>query len=296
MLAAVIFAAVVAAGAIALEPATPASALTNCTVSTESLDAQEAAFLALINDYRAQNGRTALMASPNLNRAAAWMATDMGAKQYFSHTDSLGRSPSTRAQNCGYPGGAGENIAAGTAWDTAQEAFTAWKNSPGHNSNMLNSSYRVIGIARVYTAGSPYGWYWVTDFGFVDDTGGSPTPTPSPTTTATTTSTPTATATPSPSSTATPAPASAAKLIRPVAGSKLATSWNLFQWNAIQGATSYRLDFGTSPGAANLGRINTTRTSLYISGVPAGYGTIYVRLWTQTSAGWAYTDSSFAGP
>ena len=115
-----------------------------------------------------------------------------------------------------------------------------------------------------------------------------PTPTPTPTETAT--------ATPSPSFTATPAPASAAKLIRPVAGSKLATSWNLFQWNAIQGATSYRLDFGTSPGAANLGRINTTRTSLYISGVPAGYGTIYVRHWTQTSAGWAYTDSSFAGP
>ena len=92
--------------------------------------------------------------STNLNRASTWMAADMGAKNYFSHTDSLGRSPSTRAQNCDYPSGAGENIAAGGAWGPASAVFNAWRNSSGHNANMLNGSYRQIGIARVYTAGS----------------------------------------------------------------------------------------------------------------------------------------------
>src|SRR5688500_9736845 len=173
--------------------ARPAEALTNCTVGSAGLDSEEQAFLTLINNYRAQNGRSALTTSTNLSRAAAWHATDMGAKSYFSHTDSLGRSVGTRVAQCdGLPQN-GENIAAGTVKDTAAEAFEMWRNSSGHNANMLNSSYRQIGIARVYNAGSPYKWYWVTDFSTSTDgtsgggsTGGSTgggTTTPPPTST-----------------------------------------------------------------------------------------------------------------
>ncbi len=180
-----------------------ANALANCTADS-SLDAEEQAFLGLINAYRAQNGLGALTASTNLNRAAAWLAVDLGAKNYFSHTDSLGRSPSQRVMDCGYPQGAGENIAAGTVASSAQQAFSMWKASSGHNANMLNGSYRQIGIGRAYTGGSTYGWYWVTDFGSTDDGtgGGGPvppanTPTPVPTTPPPT-ATPTRTATPTP--------------------------------------------------------------------------------------------------
>src|SRR5690606_22774689 len=105
-----------------------------------------------INNYRAQNGRGALTVSTNLNRAAHWMGNDLGVNRYFSHTDSLGRSPSQRAMDCDYPSGAGENLAAGTNWSTAQAAFDAWRNSSGHNANMLNGNYRQIGIARVYVS------------------------------------------------------------------------------------------------------------------------------------------------
>jgi uncharacterized protein YkwD len=179
-------------------------ALTNCDVgSHQEIDAEEQAFLQLINQYRQQNGKGQLTLSTNLNRASAWMAEDMATKGYFSHTDSLGRNASGRAQDCGYPGGAGENIAAGTSWDTAQEVFDAWKNSSGHNANMLNSSYVKIGIARYFNANSTYRWYWVTDFGLVDD-GGSSSNTP----TATATRTPTRTPTPAPPA-STPAPATA---------------------------------------------------------------------------------------
>jgi uncharacterized protein YkwD len=172
-------------GAMAATDTTPrAHALTNCTVSDFSLDSEEMAFLTLINNYRQQHGRGPLTISTNLNRAAHWMAWDLGTTPNWSHTDSLGRSPHQRAIDCGYPQGAGENLAAGTSWSTAQSAFNAWQNSTGHNANMLNQHYRQIGIARVHVQGSPYGWYWVTNFGATDDgTGGgtSPQPTSTPT-------------------------------------------------------------------------------------------------------------------
>src|SRR5690606_33203856 len=123
-----------------------AGAIENCSVSHDSLDSAEQEFLGMINAYRAQNGLGALTISTNLNRGAAWMVEDMATKGYFAHTDSLGRSPYARAIDCGYPSGAGENLAAGTNWSGAQNAMTAWQNSAGHNANMLGQYYQQIGI------------------------------------------------------------------------------------------------------------------------------------------------------
>jgi hypothetical protein len=149
-------------------------------VRAAELDAEEQAFVTLINTYRQQNGCGTLAISAALDRAAVWMSTDMGQKRYFSHTDSLGRAFRTRLTAFGYPTNtySGENIAAGNA--TASATFQQWKNSPGHNANMLNANYRAMGIARVYTAGSPYSWYWTNDFGGILES--SPTPTLPPTT------------------------------------------------------------------------------------------------------------------
>lgn len=174
-----------------------AGALSNCTVTHDANDSEELAFLGLINSYRASNGLGALSISTNLNRGSAWMVEDMATKGYFSHTDSLGRSPYARAIDCGYPSGAGENLAAGGAWSSAQAAFQAWQNSPGHNANMLGGYYQQIGIARYYKAGSQYGWYWATTFGTMNDgTGGGGAGNPTNTPTNTATSTPTRTPTP----------------------------------------------------------------------------------------------------
>lgn len=164
-----------------------ASAITNCTVTHDGNDSEELAFLGLINTYRSQNGLGALSISTNLNRGSAWMAQDLADNNYFAHTDSLGRSPYSRGIDCGYPSGAGENLAAGGAWSTAAAAFQAWQTSPGHNSNMLGQYYQQIGIARYFKAGSQYGWYWATTFGATNDgTGGGgagPTATPTRTNT-----------------------------------------------------------------------------------------------------------------
>jgi uncharacterized protein YkwD len=133
-----------------------------------TLSLEESNFLTLINNYRAQNGLGTLTASVTLTQASQWMSADMASKDYFSHTDSLGRSPFTRMEDFGYTQSSysGENIAAGNS--TASATFTQWKNSPGHNANMLGSSYKAIGIGRVQGSGG-YGWYWTTDFGSVVD-------------------------------------------------------------------------------------------------------------------------------
>lgn len=118
-------------------------------------------FLSILNAYRAQNGAGPLQISQSLTRAAQWMSEDMSAKNYFDHTDSIGRLFNIRISSFGYrfPVVA-ENIAWGT--DDAQTVFTRWKNSPGHNVNMLNPQYKVIGIG---TAPARVGLYWTTDFG-----------------------------------------------------------------------------------------------------------------------------------
>ncbi len=138
---------------------------------TPSLDAEEQLVLRLINEYRAQKGLAQLRVSISLTRAADWLSADMAAKNYFRHIDSQGRDPFVRmaAFGYGYPASKGENIAAG--YQDAVRTFNQWKNSSGHNATMLNVSFRVIGISRVYGGNSQYKWYWTTDFGsYVDAT------------------------------------------------------------------------------------------------------------------------------
>src|SRR5262245_13170306 len=144
----------------------------------QSIDSEEQAMVSLINDYRAQNGKSQLRISAALTRAAEWMSSDMATKNYFSHTDSQGRDPFARMTSFGYnyPTSRGENLAAG--YNDAIRTFNQWKTSPSHNSAMLNGNYNVIGIARVFGSNSTYKYYWTTDFGgFVDATidGGGPT-------------------------------------------------------------------------------------------------------------------------
>lgn len=176
-------------------PQQNATAASACVGGDPAIDSEEQALLGLINAHRAQHGVPPLSLNSTLNQIAAWKAVDMATNRYFSHTDSLGRSSYKRAVECGYPAGAGENLAGGTQWDTAQEAFDAWKASAGHNNNMLAEYYREIGIARHYDPTSPYKWYWVANFGTQS---GSSAPTA--------TATPTRTPSPAPSPTQTKPP------------------------------------------------------------------------------------------
>ena len=170
-----------------------------------AIDSEEQAVLTVINNYRQANGLGSLSLNGELNAAADWMSNDMAAKDYFSHTDSLGRDPFQRMADFGYGYNTwkGENLVAGV--DAAQAAFDLWKGSPGHDANMLNPNFNVIGIARAYGDGTTYGWYWTVDFGSRGPAWFPPTPTPVLSATATPMATPTPTATQTPSPTPGPA-------------------------------------------------------------------------------------------
>jgi uncharacterized protein YkwD len=148
----------------------------NKTTEATCLNTQEKQFLTLINNYRASKGLNALKASKSLNIAAFTHSKDMGTRKYFSHTTKSplpagqsGSSFTNRMSDAGYTFSTykGENIAAGHA--TAQAVFNAWKASSGHNANMLNAKYTVIGIGLATVSGSPYTNYWTTDFGGYTD-------------------------------------------------------------------------------------------------------------------------------
>jgi len=159
----------------------------------QTLDSEQLAFLTLVNNYRAQSGAGPLQVSVALENSSSWMSADMASKNYFSHTDSLGRDPFTRMKAFGYsylP--AGENLAAG--YSDAQNTFNLWVNACdpnasgactyAHRQNMLNRSYVVIGIGRAYNSASAYRWYWTTDFGgYLDQTINVNDPSPLPTVT-----------------------------------------------------------------------------------------------------------------
>jgi uncharacterized protein YkwD len=192
------------------------------------LSGEEQALLENVNEYRIQNGLSPLTISPTLTEAARWMSQDMANGDYFSHTDSLGRNPFQRMAISGYDCEAyntwcGENLAAGVS--AGSETFELWRNSPGHNGNMLNPNYVVAGIAAAFNQDSTYGWYWTLDMGGFDDSGQPPptatpeptpmmptlTPSPSPTATPQ----PLATATPQPSATSTPVPLTPTQTVPP---------------------------------------------------------------------------------
>ena len=143
--------------------------------SEEPYDFEELRFLQLINQYREDNGVGPLLVSDTLSVASERHSEDMAKGGFFAHntiTSSYypaGFQPWDRMRAEGYDYNTlmGENIAVGC--DTAERCFELWRNSPAHNAAMLDGSYRVVGIARLYVAGSAHGWYWTTDFGATVD-------------------------------------------------------------------------------------------------------------------------------
>ncbi len=126
----------------------------------------ESTLIELINQERINQGLTPLIAQSQLTNAARSHSQDMGCNNIFSHTGSDGSSPFDRIAWQGYSfTTAAENIYAGSGpYDSPQEAFNAWMNSPGHRDNMLNPVYTDIGIGYSYNPASTYGGYFTAVF------------------------------------------------------------------------------------------------------------------------------------
>ena len=99
----------------------------------ELSDAQIAAqVITAVNEYRASKGKTKLAVDENLSAGAQQWAKTMKVNQDFRHPDTV----SFR-----------ENIAFNHGG--ASKAVEQWKNSPGHNTNMLTDDVKTIGASVV---------------------------------------------------------------------------------------------------------------------------------------------------
>lgn len=105
-------------------------------------------FLCLINNYRAENGKKALVYDGTLNKVAADYSAYMNSAHFFAHVAPDG---SHYYERCAAAGTVchGENLAMGFL--SAQNLFDMWRSSPSHNANMLGPySSMGLGISGDY--------------------------------------------------------------------------------------------------------------------------------------------------
>lgn len=117
--------------------------------------------LALVNAERAKEGCGPVTGNDELTAAAQRHSEDMAAHDYFSHTSQDGSGPGERITAAGYRWSTyGENIAKGQR--TPADVMNSWMNSPGHRANILNCSFKELGVGM---QNSPGGIVWTQDFG-----------------------------------------------------------------------------------------------------------------------------------
>lgn len=122
------------------------------------VSAYEAEVVRLVNEIRKENGLQPLTANWELARVARYKSQDMKDKGYFSHTSPTYGSPYQMIRAFGLSfRAAGENIAKG--YSTPQAVVNGWMNSSGHRANILNASYKQIGVGYV-----AQGNYWTQMF------------------------------------------------------------------------------------------------------------------------------------
>lgn len=118
----------------------------------------EAEVIRLVNDIRKQNGLSPLTANWELSRVARYKSQDMVDNRYFAHSSPTYGTPFEMMRAFGLSfRTAGENIAYGYA--TPQKVVDGWMNSSGHRANILNASYKQIGVGYVAK-----GNYWTQMF------------------------------------------------------------------------------------------------------------------------------------
>ena len=124
----------------------------------EAVSAYEAEVVRLVNQYRSRYGLSPLTENWELSRVARYKSQDMCDLRYFSHTSPTYGSPFEMMKAFGLScRSAGENIAKGQR--TPEEVVTAWMHSSGHRANILNSSFKTIGVGYVAS-----GNYWTQMF------------------------------------------------------------------------------------------------------------------------------------
>ncbi|MGW7365937.1 sigma-70 family RNA polymerase sigma factor [Streptomyces sp. NPDC054841] len=117
--------------------------------------------VALVNSERAKAGCGPVTSNDKLATAAQRHSADMAARDYFDHTSPDGTDPGDRITAAGYRWSTyGENIARGQ--QSPASVMDSWMNSSGHRANILNCSFKEIGVGIHDASGGPW---WTQAFG-----------------------------------------------------------------------------------------------------------------------------------
>jgi len=140
----------------------PKGALSDRDYSTTRLNTDKA--LRLVNGYRREKGLKALKLDAALTKAAKMHSRDLAKWDRISHYGSDGSNPWDRVKRAGFKARlAAENVGTGQA--TLKEVMAGWKQSPGHNKNLLLADATHMGIALVTDPKTEFKTFWTLVLG-----------------------------------------------------------------------------------------------------------------------------------
>jgi Cysteine-rich secretory protein family len=118
------------------------------------------AAVSALNAYRASKGLKTVRLDPALTAMAERQAKAMAAGNALSH-DVAGAFPARLAESGIDTWKAGENLGGG--YMSLAEAFAGWRESPGHDGNLLLPDGSRFGIAIAKNPDTQYGVYWAME-------------------------------------------------------------------------------------------------------------------------------------
>lgn len=140
----------------------PAGALADRDYGATKLDAEHAR--EVINKYRQASGLKPLKLHASLTEAAKAHSRDLAKWDRISHYGSDGSNPWDRVKRTGYSAKvAAENVGTGQA--SIDEVLKGWKESPGHNKNLLLGDVEHMGIALVQDPKTEFKTFWTLVIG-----------------------------------------------------------------------------------------------------------------------------------
>jgi uncharacterized protein YkwD len=140
----------------------PEGALSDRDYSHTALDAERARDI--INQYRKDKGLKPLKLNSELTEAAKAHSRDLAKWDRISHYGSDGSNPWDRVKRTGFHARlAAENV--GTGQIDFSEVMRGWKESPGHNKNLLLPDATHMGVALVQDPRTEFKSFWTLVIG-----------------------------------------------------------------------------------------------------------------------------------
>lgn len=137
-------------------------ALSDRDYSHTALDPEKARDV--INQYRRDKGLKPLRLNSELSEAAKGHSRDLAKWDRISHYGSDGSNPWDRVKRTGFNAKlAAENV--GTGQVDFLEVMRGWKDSPGHNKNLLLKDATHMGIALVQDPRTEFKSFWTLVIG-----------------------------------------------------------------------------------------------------------------------------------